>query len=192
MMNDQIEFFAFKIASLNKEQHDLKVRYLQINSEILHILEKIANIAKTSYEEFTMPFAEKSSDIISMYEVKEESKQTCLPKKTEISLELKSEETNNMPKRRGRPKKNHFQNQSEYESFDKMILAILSDPSNYPKDKKGLKLTEINDIILKNKMWNFDDINSMKKIQNVIYQLKDAGKIKRSDQDRRYYISNHV
>lgn len=170
--NNQLEVLALRIASLNKEQSDLKIRYFEISNEIAHSLESIANIVESSYGEFSLPLPEKSADIISMYKSKEE------------------------PKRRGRPKKSGSTNQTKFESFEKMILSILSDPiekyrnilSNYPQGAKGLKLTEINDIILRNEMWDFVDVNSFKKIQNSIYQLKDSGKIKRNDQDRRYYL----
>lgn len=194
-MNDitnQIDVLALKIATLNKEQNDIKTRYLQISGEIVHILERIANIVESSYEEFFLQLPEKNADIISMYKSKEEPKRIVRPKKAAISLASTVEEPRQEPKKRGRPKKND----SKFESFDKLILSILSDPiekyrnvlSNYPQGAKGLKLTEINDIIFRNKMWEFVDVNSFKKIQNSIYQLKDTGKIKRNDQDRRYYL----
>ena len=191
-MNNQLEVLALRIASLNKEQSDLKIRYFEISNEIAHSLESIANIVESSYEEFSLPLPEKSADIISMYKSKEEPKRRGRPKKAVLSLTSIAEE----PKRRGRPKKSGSTNQTKFESFEKMILSILSDPiekyrnilSNYPQGAKGLKLTEINDIILRNEMWDFVDVNSFKKIQNSIYQLKDSGKIKRNDQDRRYYL----
>ena len=191
-MNNQLEVLALRIASLNKEQSDLKIRYFEISNEIAHSLESIANIVESSYEEFSLPLPEKSADIISMYKSKEEPKRRGRPKKAVLSLTSIVEE----PKRRGRPKKSGSTNQTKFESFEKMILSILSDPiekyrnilSNYPQGAKGLKLTEINDIILRNEMWDFVDVNSFKKIQNSIYQLKDSGKIKRNDQDRRYYL----
>jgi hypothetical protein len=198
-MNDitnQIDVLALKIATLNKEQNNIKTRYLQISGEIVHILESIANIVESSYGEFFLQLPEKSADIISMYESKEEPKRRGRPKKAVISLQSTVEEPRQEPKKRGRPKKDDSINHLKFESFDKMILSILSDPiekyrnilSNYPQGAKGLKLTEINDIILKNEMWDFVDVNSFKKIQNSIYQLKDSGKIKRNDQDRRYYL----
>ena len=195
-MNNQLEVLALRIASLNKEQSDLKIRYFEISNEIAHSLESIANIVESSYGEFSLPLPEKSADIISMYNSKEEPKRRGRPKKAVISLASIVEEPRQEPKRRGRPKKNDSINQTKFESFEKMILSILSDPiekyrnmlSNYPQGAKGLKLTEINDIILKNQMWDFVDVNSFKKIQNSIYQLKESGKIKRNDQDRRYYL----
>ena len=215
-MNNQLEVLALRIASLNKEQSDLKIRYFEISNEIAHSLESIANIVESSYGEFSLPLPEKSADIISMYKSKEEPKRRGRPKKAVVSLSsiveepkrrgrpkkavisLASivEESKEEPKRRGRPKKSGSTNQTKFESFEKMILSILSDPiekyrnilSNYPQGAKGLKLTEINDIILRNEMWDFVDVNSFKKIQNSIYQLKDSGKIKRNDQDRRYYL----
>jgi len=89
-MTNQIDVLAMKIATLNKEQNDIKIRYLQISGDIVHILESIANIVESSYGEFFLPLPEKSADIISMYESKEEPKRRGRPKK---AVPLTVEET---------------------------------------------------------------------------------------------------
>jgi len=58
----------------------------------------------------------------------------------------------------------------------------------YPAGAKGLKVSELKEIIEKSESWTTSSENIAGQIQNALYFLREAKKIDRNDEDRRYFI----
>ena len=58
----------------------------------------------------------------------------------------------------------------------------------YPAGARGLKVSELKEIIEKSESWTTSSENIAGQIQNALYFLREAKKIDRNDEDRRYFI----
>lgn len=109
-------------------------------------------------------------------------------------------------KRRGRPKKvvaanevkvatqRHYDNPKSlretcWEILDRDPSSYRKILSEYPEGAKGLKVTELKEIIETEGVWTSSSADIGAQIQNTLHNLRNKeGKLHRNDEDRRYTI----
>lgn len=109
-------------------------------------------------------------------------------------------------KRRGRPKKavtgnevkpvaqRHYDNPKSlretcWEILEREPSSYRKILSDYPEEAKGLKVTELKEIIETEGVWTSSSADIGAQIQNTLHNLRNKeGKLHRNDEDRRYTI----
>ena len=95
----------------------------------------------------------------------------------------------------GRPAKAERENENS-PKLKKVVWDILCKGSfylrknvtDYPPEARGLKVSELKEIIEKSENLTTSSENTVSQIQNALYSLREAKKIDRNDEDRRYFI----
>jgi|688.fasta_scaffold60092_6 hypothetical protein len=114
--------------------------------------------------------------------------------------------TEGTKKRRGRPPKNSVDNASKpavqrnfenNKSLRETCWEVLSRDgsyfrkffNDYPEGAKGLKVSEVKEIIVKEGRWTSSSADIGVQVQNALHNLRNKElKLERNEEDRRYYI----